>query len=305
MVTQQYDKRMRTFYLRSDDTKPTGVENGTRIIEVDTGDEYRFDAENSTWHNIQRGSGGGTPEQTITTDGTPPLSFESNGTAASAYSISGDMSQTGTPSTSTPVYPQEVGDFVESGDNSGDYAIGVEIGSTTKTIYLTEPIRKIGSYNDEILYTPNQQMVIRFIRKIVLDGTEDYLRYNSTTPRCYLEIPGAVYTDGAVTVYCSHYQARANGSLTNVVGYPSGSIAWRTVLNQLTIIDENIQSIDDFKQFLAGQYANGTPVCIWYITEMAVVEYTQFPELVPFTGNNTLVFDTTLQPSYVSITCVC
>ena len=58
MVTQEYDKHTQTFYLRSDDQKPSGVENGTRIIEVDTGDEYRFDAENSTWHNTQRGGGG-------------------------------------------------------------------------------------------------------------------------------------------------------------------------------------------------------------------------------------------------------
>lgn len=59
MVTQGYDKHTQTFYLRSDDPKPSGVENGTRIIEVDTGRDYRFDAENSTWRNIQHG--GDTP----------------------------------------------------------------------------------------------------------------------------------------------------------------------------------------------------------------------------------------------------
>ena len=85
--------------------------------------------------------GGGTPEQTVTTDGVPPLTFESNGKPASEYIITGDMEQSGTPSTSTPVYPVEVGDLVAIGDYAGKYAIPITVGGTTQTIYLNEPLR--------------------------------------------------------------------------------------------------------------------------------------------------------------------
>ena len=53
--------------------------------------------------SMSGGGGGGTPEQTVTTDGVPPLTFDSNGKAATEYTITGDMSQTGTPSTSTQI----------------------------------------------------------------------------------------------------------------------------------------------------------------------------------------------------------
>lgn len=81
MVTQGYDKHTQTFYLRSDDPKPSGVENGTRIIEVDTGKDYRFDAENSTWRNIQHG--GDTPSPS----GDPHFSKITYSTGYKTYKI--------------------------------------------------------------------------------------------------------------------------------------------------------------------------------------------------------------------------
>lgn len=33
----------------STDTKPTGVPNGSRFLEMDTGDVYMYDADGSTW----------------------------------------------------------------------------------------------------------------------------------------------------------------------------------------------------------------------------------------------------------------
>lgn len=39
-----------TLYGLSDDSKPTSVGNGSIFIEVDTGNAFFFDAENSTWY---------------------------------------------------------------------------------------------------------------------------------------------------------------------------------------------------------------------------------------------------------------
>lgn len=303
MVTQEYDKHTQTFYLRSDDQRPSGVENGTRIIEVDTGDEYRFDAENSTWHNTQSGGGGGTPEQTITTDGTPPLSFESNGTAASAYSISGDMSQTGTPSTSTPVYPQEVGDLVASGEHAGEYAITMEIGGTTKTIYIDEPLRKIGNYADTI---DSDGAVTRKIAKITLDGTEPWgytggmhkLPFDSQnyTPPKYLR-------ELETIAVCSHYDAKANQASPYLQNGEFCFLVSGTGTNNMYVRDTACADAAEYKAYLAAQYEANTPVCVWYIRATDATETTTVPTLTPSKGSNTLAFGTTLQPSYASITC--
>lgn len=52
--------------------------------------------------------GGSIPINTIT--GEPPLTFRSDGSALTAWSISGNMAQSGTPTPSSPIQPQECGD---------------------------------------------------------------------------------------------------------------------------------------------------------------------------------------------------
>ena len=53
MVTQSYnDSSIQILYLTSAEIKPTDVENGSVVIEVDTGKKYRFDAENLIWYDF-------------------------------------------------------------------------------------------------------------------------------------------------------------------------------------------------------------------------------------------------------------
>lgn len=51
---------------------------------------------------------GGGNVQTIT--GIPPISFKSDGTPLTAWSITGNMAQTGTPTSDNPIWPQETGE---------------------------------------------------------------------------------------------------------------------------------------------------------------------------------------------------
>ncbi len=247
------------------------------------------------------GGGGSWPDSELY--GVPPMAFQSDGRPISEYMIIGNMVQNGTPTPSAPVYPSECGDLVLSGEHAGKYVVPVSVGGQTISFYLDEPIRAIGNTNDGIISFSSVGMngAGRAIQKIVLTGEEDYLRYNATYPRCYLEIPGAVYTDGRITVMCSHYQAKNNGGLSVVTSYPSGSISWRTALNQLTIIDSNLQSLDDFKAFLAQENANNTPVTIWYCLADNAILPMEMPNLKPTKGVNTLTVDTTLQPQGVML----
>lgn len=54
MITQEYNRSsIQILFLTSSDTKPTDdISNGSVIIEVDTGKEFRFDEENLTWYDF-------------------------------------------------------------------------------------------------------------------------------------------------------------------------------------------------------------------------------------------------------------
>lgn len=51
MVTQEYNSSsIQILYLSSSDSKPTNCDNGSVVVEVDTGKTFRFDAEHITWY---------------------------------------------------------------------------------------------------------------------------------------------------------------------------------------------------------------------------------------------------------------
>lgn len=52
------DKRLEKIAGKSSDAKPTNVLNGSRFIEVDTGKEYVFDEQASSWTRVKNGGGG-------------------------------------------------------------------------------------------------------------------------------------------------------------------------------------------------------------------------------------------------------
>lgn len=71
MITDKYASSVSGDYkvLRglSTDTKPTDVANGSEMVEIDTGDLYRYDAENGVWEKDE--SGGGLPDVTSADNG--------------------------------------------------------------------------------------------------------------------------------------------------------------------------------------------------------------------------------------------
>ena len=249
------------------------------------------------------GGGSGEPEQEVTSDGVPPLTFESNGKSATSYSITGDMSQTGTPSTSTPIYPQEVGDLVASGTHAGEYAIPITVGGETQTIYLDEPLRKFGDYADTLNYDGT---VTRKIAKIVLDGTEPWSytggmhklpfdTQNYTPPKYLRELE--------TIAVCSHYDAKVNQASPSLQNGEFCFLVSGTGTNNMYVRDTACADATEYKAYLAAQYEANTPVCVWYIRATDATETTAVPTLTPSKGSNTLAFGTTLQPSYASITC--
>ena len=172
------------------------------------------------------------------------------------------------------------------------YKIPITCGGTTTNIYL-------GSATST-----------RRIKKLVLTGSEDWTKSTRDgLARFATNLTDAAgdYTDGYVSHYTYSY---ANIDNNAYIG---------TNLNALYILDNRYSTAAEWKTYLAQQYANGTPVTIWYVLatpETAAVNEplmkigTYADELtktgtgvdIPTTkGNNTLSVNTTVQPSNMYI----
>lgn len=154
----------------------------------------------------------------------------------------------------------------------------------------------------------------RKIKKLVLTGEEtDWLKASSTYPGCFYKSTSlsAVQTQ----MYCTHLPYIA------VSGFEPGAITI-SESKQINLWFEqfdNNTTVADFKTYLQQQYANGTPITIWYVLaepETAVVNeplrkigdyadtvsYEQAGVQIPANKGNTVIdVETTLKPSEMYI----
>ena len=233
--------------------------------------------------------------------GIPPLSIRSNGTMLLDYLISGNMTQTGTPTPDNPVMPQETGDLETVGDKAGQYKIQISSVNTTTPVYLGEV------------------ETTRRIRKLVLTGTETWYLYPAGNVHQFYtqgnRIGGVANSSAYSTIV--PYGMTANNRKGNYGCYPvsnGGEIAF-----QMYGSKADFPTSAEWKAYLAAQYANGTPVIVWYVLaepETVVVNeplrkigdyadtlsYEQAGVQIPTNKGNTVIdVDTTLKPSQMYI----
>ena len=176
----------------------------------------------------------------------------------------------------------------------GTVQLPLTLGQTTP-VYLQEPIRKIGDYADSV---SSDGTVTRRIKKLVLTGTEQMWNQSTAYPGGYYFPWASQGVNGTrgLRFICSH--ARCVGKLSDYINgtcFSDGSCNIR--------IMESNSTLQDWKTYLAQQYANGTPVTVWYVLATPVTEQITFPTLpTPVTGTNTLTVDTSLPPSKTKIT---
>lgn len=232
-----------------------------------------------------------------TYNGVPPLSVESDGTPASAYSITGKLVQSSSPTPTSPAYALEVGTLVSSGEHNGEYAIPITTGAGTQTVYLFTPLRKIDTYADVF---SSAGTITRRIGKVVLDGTESFT--NTTSAVAYTPKDSShnmIMMTNSVCV-CSHYiysgksiSSSPNNSITTNGGNGQG----------IFIKTDYAGDKAAFATYAAAQYANGTPITIWFVLAEPITETFAHPPAILLTdGNNTISIDGTA-PSDFSITC--
>ena len=356
----------------------------------------------------------GFPVKTLT--GIPPISFQSDGTPLTAWSISGNMVQSSVPTPSAPIQPEETGDrtanlipkimqggvnantgnlststtrirteyvpveagqeyTISGGDllissaayylngvfvspaiqsssytktitvpsgvnqiaigfrnvagtdispdtqntimlNSGSTALPYEpfgyklpltLAGQTQTIYLSEPLRKIGDYADKI--EASGTTGTRRIVCHVFDGTETGLYKNDnsapTNYMYYLNVAVSPWKQAPAnsSVFCTHLKLVGNAySSVGITGTSNGRVFYMNFGVDIMNAQTSGNTVEGLKEYLAAQYAAGHPVTVWYVLATPTTETVTVPTLTPAKGSNTLTVGTTLQPSEVSIT---
>ncbi len=177
-----------------------------------------------------------------------------DGTAVNYTSATGTVSQSGTPTPDNPIEPT----FYKQGNMV---------------------LRKVGDYADS--YDASTGKITRRVGVKVLDGTESWVGMSNN--RGYFTRGGVIeanYTN--VSGICTHYkfnvwQDNARSMPVNAFGFnknassvlTNGNITFRP---DLAIYD----TVEKWQQYLAAQYANGTPVTVWYpLAEETTEDWTE------------------------------
>ena len=143
-------------------------------------------------------------------------------------------------------------------------------------VSLNEPLFGIGTYKDTL--NLDTGATTRKIKKLVLTGSvdENITLYTIATGNLFrIELPSLrIQGQFALAGKCSHYRPVILAS-DRVDGTISGGDA-SSVQGVVDIVD-NYASVEDFKSYLAAQYAAGTPVTVWYVLSTPTTSTTALP----------------------------
>ena len=147
--------------------------------------------------------------------------------------------QNGTPTPTNPVLPT----FYQDGDMI---------------------LRAVGNYADS--YDANTNKITRHVGVKVLDGTEGGW---SKTHKSFGN--SSFFADKKTeksTLFCSRFQYN-DGTTSSIPDTCCGSAS---ASKMVYFRYDNLSTVEDWKQYLADQYANGTPVVVYYPLETPVEE---------------------------------
>lgn len=174
-----------------------------------------------------------------------PIVIEADGTPLSDFLISGNMSQTGTPTPASPIQPSECGELETIGAKAGQYKIPILSANITTNVYLGEvpTTRKIKKYEftgNETFYASSQTSV--FYTTAISNLCNKTVTYN---------------TGCIINAYKIRKQSTAANLLDGEFTTDANAYLWFRNYDYATLAD--------FQSYLATQYANGTPVTVWYV----------------------------------------
>ena len=151
-----------------------------------------------------------------------------NGTG-SYVSATGTVTQDGTPTPTNPIDPV----FFQQGDMV---------------------LRKVGNYADS--YDATTHKITRRVGEKVFDGTETWVQNTEYNRFVWFSNDMIDAVARSLTLYCTHY-----------IGIRASTLDYGYIYNgnnRALMITDSAADVTAWKQFLAQQYAAGTPVTVWY-----------------------------------------
>ena len=144
--------------------------------------------------------------------------------------------------------------------------------------FAPEDLLKLGDYQD--VQSVLDGIVTRNIGIKVLDGTENWTASSNYFGSCYAYVLGETPVG---QVICSHFQ-----NTSSLSDYSRGKCYKETGAFNLWYGDKIATAIADLKQFLADQYAAGTPVIVVYPLANTVEETVESRDVFITSGTNTI-----------------
>lgn len=257
----------------------------------------------------------GTETDSITT---LPVTIIGDGTPITSYTIKGNMEQNGTPTPSSPIYPSECGDLVTSGEHAGQHKLPLTLGSTTTDIYLgevqsTRRIKKYTFTGNETIFScvattdsQNYCVALRFVDFGMTDIKDfDKIMQNIDYP---------IFISSHFVEKTNH-NSDFNDIKSGEVGANTASAA-STNNRYIIFCVSGLTTAAEYSAWFAQQYANGTPVEVYYILETATTAAVNEPlmkigdyvdsvsgtNLATSGAGQELNIETTLKPSEVDMT---
>lgn len=179
---------------------------------------------------------------------------------------------------------------------------------TINKLYLSSPLHGISTYLDELKKSTGK--VTRKIGIKVLDGTEEWTK-NSNAWMFVLNLLPTIYSSG-ILILSNQYQGNLSAGGAYDYGNFSTWIQSTSAYPRLYIRDERYMTLSGgmsevsvWKQYLAQQYANGTPVIICYPLATPTEEsISNLPVISTVKGTNVINTETEVTPTEFGITYV-
>ena len=181
-------------------------------------------------------------------------------------------------------------------NNPKDYDFQLELGSTATTYEpyfegttaTCQPLLSVGGYKDVQNITTGS--VSRNIGIYLFDGTEDWTVPSGAD---YFRLDGMFedvipYSSDNPAIICSHFVGRRPRASTANMNDKEIKLGYTSKYNRLYIKYYDMTTVDDLKQWLASQYAAGTPVTIVYPLATSVSESVTPQTMTVAQGTNTV-----------------
>lgn len=140
---------------------------------------------------------------------------------------------------------------------------------------------------------------MRVVKELVLTGEENWYGNHSDIGLFTLYTINDYLKTSGISLLNTHYPSNENANSWEGVQDMSCCLYKNTgnTTFALYIRDSRFNTLADFKSYLAAQYANDTPVKVYYVLAEAETESVTLPKIPTLDGTTVIDVETEIEPS--------